>query len=345
MSASGKRLYEIDLIKLIAMLSVFTVHYTVEMMYLQVNALAQVFPTDIFHVYLGTFGVSLFFIASGASLYYVHGKSFEPRNYFKKRFMSIYPMFWMAYILILVFHVIVQTGLPQPGVPAWKIIYTITGIDGTMLYYGPNFYQTGEWFLGVIIGIYLLFPLILFAFKKSVLFISIAAAAVLILFILFYEGTMPLECVVFVRVPEFLFGMILMKYRHKLRMWHIIPAAGIIALISIIPAEPVNVMIRNIAVGASAFTIMVILFAKIPDCKAVRILSSFGGRYAYAFFLVHHVIILYILGMHTGNTLTRKEVYLYYILCLALSALCTKLLFMLHKSIIRRITRRKNEQQ
>jgi len=335
MIGKKERLTEIDLIKLIAMMAVFTVHYTVQMIYQGVNALAQVFPTQIFNVYLGTFGVSLFFIASGASLYYVYGQKLEPKTYFKKRFLSIYPMFWMAYLCILLFHFIIQDGLPGE-VPAWKIVYTITGIDGTMQYYGPNFYQTGEWFLGVIIGIYLLFPLIRLSFNKKMVLTCAVSGIVMILFILFWvEDPLPLECVVFVRIPEFLFGMLYIKYRDRFKLWHIIPAAGIIALISFLPQEGVNVMIRNLAVGASAFTIMGILFRKIPVNRFTGLLITIGGKYSYAFFLTHHAIIVFFIRLNIGGTLTRKQVYLLYLLCLVLTAVCTKLLYMLHGRVMK----------
>lgn len=328
-----QRLYEFDLIKLIAMLAVFTIHFTKELEAAGVSAAVKVLPDNVFHVYLGSFGVSLFFIASGASLWYVYENSCKPGPYYKKRFLALYPMFWIAFLVATGFNFLRYQGLSD-SIPKWKIIYSILGIDGTALWYGPNFYQLGEWFLGVIICLYLVFPLIRFCLKKSVLVTVAGSAAIFVSCILFFQATLPIECLFLVRIPEFLFGMLFIKFRHKFKVWHLFPALLGIGIICALPMESVHVMIRNLVVGMGSFTILAWLFKKIPYKGIVRYLCSWGGKYSYAFFLTHHVVILFLASRFAGSDLRRSEVYLLYLCCLGITALTTRLLFVLHKSFI-----------
>jgi len=55
-----------------------------------------------FNIYIGDWGVSLFFIISGAALMYVYQEKLEYKRFYKKRFESLYPMFWMAYIIAFI---------------------------------------------------------------------------------------------------------------------------------------------------------------------------------------------------------------------------------------------------
>ena len=69
-----KRLYYLDIIKLCALVLVFVCHYTRSLESRGVGFVCKVLPDSIFHLYIGSFGVTLFFIASGASLMYVYQK-------------------------------------------------------------------------------------------------------------------------------------------------------------------------------------------------------------------------------------------------------------------------------
>ena len=46
------------------------------------------------------------------------------------------------------------------GIPKWKLVFSVLGLDGYLLPLGANFYKIGEWFLGCLLLIYLLFPLL-----------------------------------------------------------------------------------------------------------------------------------------------------------------------------------------
>ena len=71
-----------------------------------------VLTTTVSNIYIGDWGVSLFFIISGAALMYVYEKKCELKTFYKKRFFSIYPMFWMAYIAAFIYSFYADKMMP-----------------------------------------------------------------------------------------------------------------------------------------------------------------------------------------------------------------------------------------
>lgn len=328
-----KRLYELDYIKIIAMLAVFTVHYTVEMQYRGVVSLAPVFPTYIFNTYLGSFGVSLFFIVSGAALMYTYGERLKPGQYLKKRFFGIYPMFWMAYIISFCFHFIQNRGI-DATIPKWKLIYSVLGIDGTALFFGSNFYQLGEWFLGVLICLYLIFPIIRAGLNKVPL---ITAAAVLVTYIctvLFFRTALPTNCFFLLRIPELFLGMLYIKYRKKFGLITAVIGAAAVAIITAVPIDNISTYIQEPVVGMGAFLVLTYVLAKLPEFTIGKNLCSWASKYCYPFFLTHHVIICEIENLFTGKTLGRWETWTLYLTCFLLTLLFTKGLYVLHAKVM-----------
>lgn len=328
-----KRLYELDYIKLIAMLAVFTVHYTVELQYNGVNTLSSFFPTVIFNVYLGSFGVSLFFICSGAALMYVYEKKLEVKTYFKKRFLGIYPMFWIAFVISFCYHFVINRGI-DASIPKWKIIYSILGIDGNALWWGPNFYQLGEWFLGVLICLYIVFPILRKAVNKKPFITALAVVLIYILTIRFFKSTLPTDCFFLMRLPELLVGMLFIKYRSRFGIGTASIGAVIVLVVSVLPQEYINSLISVPAVGIGTFLFLSYVLSKIPTAALGENLCKWAGKYCYPFFLTHHVVICALEGLFTGLTLSKGAAFILYISCFLVSLLTTKALYLIHKNVI-----------
>ena len=140
-----ERILYFDLIKLIAMLCVFVCHFTRSLEAAGVGFDFKILPDTVFSVYLGSFGVTLFFIVSGAALMYVYEEKIDIKTYIIKRLKGIYPLFWLTYLFAFFITFYENAGMNQ-GIPKARIIYSILGCDGNMLWFGPNFYMVGEWF-------------------------------------------------------------------------------------------------------------------------------------------------------------------------------------------------------
>ena len=160
MSMKRERLYYLDLIKIIAALSVFGCHFTRSLEMNQVGYSIKIIPDYIFNIYIGNFGVSLFFIISGAALMYVYDEKIKLVDYYKKRFLGIYPMFWIAYISAFLYNFWLNRGVTYKH-PKITFLLTLFGMDGYLGFYVENYYLLGEWFLGCLIFLYLSFPILL----------------------------------------------------------------------------------------------------------------------------------------------------------------------------------------
>ena len=124
-------------------------------------------PAEGFHLLYtyanGTFGylfVGVFFILSGAMLYYNQPQIGSLRTFYYKRWKAIYPMFYLAYLYYFLQTVFSSGALFYKG-NAKTMIWTILGLDGYVFYKIDNYYILGEWFLGAIILLYVLYPLLL----------------------------------------------------------------------------------------------------------------------------------------------------------------------------------------
>ena len=98
-----ERIFYFDAIKLVAVVCVFVCHFARTLEYYQISYNFKILPNKLFSVYTGTVGCILFFIVSGAALMYIYLEEFSLKTFFRKRFLGIYPMFWVAFIIFFVF--------------------------------------------------------------------------------------------------------------------------------------------------------------------------------------------------------------------------------------------------
>ncbi|WP_145512520.1 acyltransferase family protein, partial [Yersinia kristensenii] len=127
---------------------------------------------------MGSIGVSFFIIISGAGIYLSSKNWNGAISFYKKRLKSIYPTYWFVYLFMSCFLLIFANRV-YIGSDPFKWLVTIIGFDGYMSWYMTTYYIVGEWFIGFIIIMYALFPLVRIALNKSntlALLLSIAMA-------------------------------------------------------------------------------------------------------------------------------------------------------------------------
>lgn len=157
-----KRIIELDLLRILALIFVIFHHST--------WWFVDKFPSASHYLkffYLGDLGVSFFIILSGCALTISGAKSDSSLNFYKKRFLSILPPYWIAYLLVAIlifcingsffneFHL--RTFLP-----------TVFGMDGWLGTAGyKTYYLVGEWFTGFILLVYAIAPIVIYLVKKK----------------------------------------------------------------------------------------------------------------------------------------------------------------------------------
>ena len=125
----------------------------------------------------GDFGqiiVGVFLLISGGVLYHNYSNIPSLSVFYYKRWKSIFPMFYITWL-----HFYVQ-GVLEHGELFWKgkkvLLLSLLGMDGYFYYRVDNYYSVGEWFLGAIVFLYLLYPIYTFLVNKirwKILFIMI----------------------------------------------------------------------------------------------------------------------------------------------------------------------------
>jgi len=123
----------------------------------------------------GEIGVTLFLILSGLSLEYTYGgRQIEFSSFYKKRILRIYPVYYMSLLVGVTAYVTFAYagrlhGTSSPLLPPFgyfDFFLTLTGFNAFAGNWGGPFVWS-SWFIGVIMVLYLCYPVISWACRKS----------------------------------------------------------------------------------------------------------------------------------------------------------------------------------
>lgn len=111
---------------------------------------------------LGVYGVSMFYVLSGLTMYLVYFKSFTLdktffKNFYIKRIFRIYPLMWFVMILAIIMYGTSNT-------PA-DLVLQFTGLFGVVDW--TSSVPVGIWSIGNELCFYLMLPLFFYCIKKS----------------------------------------------------------------------------------------------------------------------------------------------------------------------------------
>jgi len=329
-----ERLFYLDFIRSIAVILILMTHHNANYIYMfSEEAMKKVIiTTRICNIYIGDFGVALFLIISGASLMHTYGEKIDLKKYYVKRFLGIYPMFWIAYLVVFVYFIIKNGGISQQ-IPFWKIIYSILGIDGYIACVTPTFYYIGEWFLGFIILVYLIFPLLRFGMnKKPVILVSIVMA-LYFYFMLTYHYDFTKNIFFFIRLPEIVFGMFFVKYIKKVR-WPLGIAGLAILLLNAFLKPNIDQSFQMTYVGIAAFLFLTWCSCIFERIEAIRWIFDGLSKYSYSIFLTHHIIMYELLAFTDLNRFTVGMSYLGFLIVCCVVACCSKILYLVNEKLV-----------
>jgi len=246
----------------------------------------------------GDLFVTVFFIVSGASLYYRYADDWGKGSlgvYFYKRWKSIFPMYYLAYLYFEIEHIIAFKSPFFRGNPV-RYIFTLLGMDGYLSQNTLTYYIMGEWFTGAIVILYLLFPLLLWLFSKND---KIAFVVVVILYVIFLDKPIVnpesywsiTSCLI-----SFVCGMMLMKYKDLfLKKWcAIVCVVGFVLLCFV--KMPISSDISSHLIGLFLFGLLVFVGEALMKNKMVDKVFTELSSISYAIFLLQHLTILDVLG-------------------------------------------------
>ena len=168
----------LDVVRLAALLPVLCYHYCIE-----AARLGFAVPTALISRGMADWvelGLAWFFLLSGAALCLQWQGRFALRRYLAGRAAATYPAFWLGFAALFLYGEVLHGN--NADIPRWRIIFSLLGLDGYLTPVTVTFYKIGEWFLGVILILYLVFPLLLWCIetplRRRALAVCMAALAI-----------------------------------------------------------------------------------------------------------------------------------------------------------------------
>ena len=289
----SKHLIELDVVRLVSTLLILIYHFGVESATAALPGPAA-FGTPGFS-YLAEVGIALFFMLSGAALYWQWKTRWSLRRYITGRLLAIYPLFWTAFLALFLYGDVLHGN--NPGVPRWKLIYSFLGLDGYLLAYTQTLYKIGEWFLGCLILLYALFPLFfkLQKTKAGRLALGVGMAALWVLWPLVCPPAVEYAHTVLCRAPLFVLGMgLTAAFRKPGALAKLLAGSTALLALSLLLRVPRYYSLCLFAVLLFlAFCLAGPPLEKVPAAVAGA-LARLSGK-CYGVFLVHHITLILVL--------------------------------------------------
>lgn len=293
------RLFYLDLVRTLALICILIIHFNATVtgyFTLPHKLFTSTLPGGI---YLGDFGSSLFFIVSGAALAYTAKEPFSATAFYKRRAHAVYPMFWLAWCICFSIRFVTQPGY-YAAAKTPTLILSVLGLDNFAVAAGwvhTDFACVGEWFLGSILFLYLLFPLLQRALRKAPVLTWVVTLLVCI----------PLHMqgwdngLVAVHIPEFLFGMTFLTLKDQIKA--ILAPVLVLGLINL----PVDEKLLCSMFSALIFIGLAAVAAPLLDKPLPRAVCAKAAMLSYAVFLTHHVIIQRLVRGFDLAALSRRD--------------------------------------
>lgn len=327
-SARRERILCYDVIRVFSCFCVLTIHFNAAVSgfngtFVYPNSILPNYYLD-GSLYLGDIGVGLFFMLSGATLMLTYRSA---GSFYKKRFLGIYPMFWLAFLFTSAYDFLELKGMSSAS--PLLLLPSIAGLDGyfaTLGIIGYDFYKIGEWFLGCILLLYLIFPILYWGIRKYPI------ATVVLGLVIYALGIEKFNSVAFfLRVPEMLAGMLVSHYRMEKRPGLLV---GICCLI-FLAAWFLRGWIHSLTFTAAACMLLFGILVWLSQfLKGISRLLVFVSGLTYPAFLVHHWLVGKLIRGFSLPNLGFRDVFVLFLIYLVLTAILSKLLMVCSERIM-----------
>lgn len=258
---------------------------------------------------LGIYAVSSFYILSGLSLAIVYNNKMKSikniKSFIIRRILRIFPLLWFATVTYIIIHRIPQYHIAFPTTK--DLFLNFTGLYG---FVNPRGYiLVGGWSIGNELVFYLIFPLIIYMYDRSVslgnvlLVISVMIEIVFSFHILTPNDTISNQWSIYInpfnQLFLFILGIAIYYNFNKLENRKLINVLGIVSILVFV-FYPVSGNQINIVTGYNRFIfsilccIIILMFWKIKrfPSKVFRNLFSTIGVSTYSIYLLHHNVVL-----------------------------------------------------
>lgn len=152
-----KKIYSLHYFRGFAAVAVVLYHITLELQ----DKFHYVFFWNIFR--LGAYGVDFFFLLSGFLIFLIHKDDFGKKRkilpFLKKRFLRIFPTYWIIVIPILLIFLLTRTYVFKETISFWLIFATLSLFPHLIRVIPASWTLTYEWYFYLVFAFLLFFQL------------------------------------------------------------------------------------------------------------------------------------------------------------------------------------------
>lgn len=266
----------------------------------------------------GAVWVAVFLITSGACLARSYSGEWQIGTFYKKRWLSIFPLYFTAWGALGVLRLLVA-GRWWDGIPKLNILLTLIGVDGYFCAQIPTFYLCGEWFIGALIVCYLAFPILRWLLQRIPLITAILliAGTCFIPFLSCFDRD-PFNNL-WTCVTIFYIGMLVVQYPRMTSHWATAIVSAIFVLVaSFIPLHlgGAAYICMEILVGLAFYLLLNYIGAFMERPRRLSAVLSHSSGLSFTFFLLHHQIIYIMLVRFPIDSIGRAVAVLGYTIVL-----------------------------
>lgn len=308
-----KRIKYFDLLRVICFILIIYYHMIAQLPVNGICSYEDIWPLVANHnMQIGTFAVAVFFMISGASLMHTTKDNLNLGLFYVKRYVRLLIPFYVVtflYYIVNAIRVRDFAGVYVGGIPVWRWIFTILGMDEWVSMHGIVTFSRGigEWFLGVLVILSLLFPLFRYLMLKNTKAFMAIATILYLLVIYNYNSDVLIYMSLPVKAYDFILGMWFALYWEKIdKGWKYLALAVVILYfvcpVPIIMNEALKILILGFAI--------LLTFSLLEGClqdKKLRVINVLS-KYSYELYLVHHLVIYAMTPYQPGESFGIKEI-------------------------------------
>lgn len=281
------------------------------------------------NMHIATLAVAVFFMLSGASLAYTTKEKFDLINFYKKRFIRLLIPFYIVIVSCAIVAAIIVPNFMNhfAGVPKWRFIFTVLGLDGWVSMHNIATFsiRIGEWFLGALVILYVLFPLFRFLMLKNSKVFFGTATLVYLIVVYTYSSNVPVYMSLCLKGYEFILGMLFGFYANRFNYKWMVITVPIVIFFFISPISiAINEALKITVLAVAFFVSFSYLENVLNDYiyKPILVLS----KYTYELFLVHHAVIFFVTPRAARYITGKTTVAILFLVELCIIAVITVLL-------------------
>lgn len=316
-----KRVLYLDLIRIVCFLMVTSFHFSIAVEDFGIDA-AVVLYRGVISIGWGAIATSCFFMVSGAALIYRYKDNFSLKEFYKKRFFGLYPLFWLAYLFV--FLEFFYHHRSMPAVPKINFLLSVLGIDGYFNEWIPTFYMVGEWFLGTLVMLYLLFPIYRMVMCRCKYILPAVFFAASIVLVFYNPFPMAIDKNLIICSMYFVLGMLIEMLRESPRRAVRIGrriAASIGVLVFVVAFAlgsrgyccPLNLLHQVRFAFSMLFYLILMEAAEWVRSERTKNLIAMIGKHSYAYFLIHHAFLLRYVQHFSGIKMSGSNILLLFV--------------------------------